>query len=73
MSNLRLMCREWYRNNPSSAHGYDVGELLSLQDRLTRCLANDSDLEQAEIWLIEANDENGDTLDEVLLWSRRRP
>ncbi len=74
MSNLRLMCLERYMISPSTACGYDLDEWVSLQDHSLRCLANnDSDLESTEIWLVEANDENGDTLDEVLLWAGERP
>ena len=73
MSDLRLMCLERYTINPSTACGYGIDEWEYLQGHELRCLAdNDSDLESAEIWLIEASDEKGDTLDEVLLWSGER-
>jgi hypothetical protein len=45
-----------------------------LEKGFISCLGSGSSsaLESAEVWLIEANDENGDTLDEVLLWSGER-
>ena len=70
MSNLRLMVREFYSDgSPPNAFGHFVKDLETLKSSLLLCLGPDGSgrLESAEIWLIEADDENGDTLDEVCL------